>query len=228
MSLREARRLAIRKSVHLALTGLLVLPLIGGLKDYEAYYATLLITASLLYSLQVKRPLALARARALLTAVLDSAMRSGHHIGEVVERVRNVVDELIREAERDYERRWGYLGVLMGATSIYLVATLFTADALVVAILSLAAYDTASAIAGSLIGKVRLPMSNASLEGGLAGFSAYLASLVLVGVEPMTAALVSASAIIAEAYGVEDNLTLPLATSIVYTASTGITPIPGQ
>ena len=228
MSLRGAKGLAIRKTVHLALTGLLALPLLVGLDNYEAYYALLLISASILYSLQVKRPLVLARARTLLMTMLDSAIRSGLHIGEAAERIMSVVEELIREAERDYERRWGYLGVLMGATSIYLVATLFDRDSLIVAVLSLAVYDTASAVAGSLIGRTKLPMSGASLEGGLVGFSAYLASLVLIGVEPIIAVLVSASAIIAEAYGVEDNFSLPLTTSATYTAITGITPIPGQ
>ena len=208
------RGLALRQSLHIGLTALLATPLVAGLEDYAWFYATLLVTASALYSVQVKQPILLIRARELLITGIDVAARRSAQLREAIEHVLAIVEAVLAEAERDYERRWGYLGVLMGAVSTYVVATLFTRDDLVVAVLSLAIYDAASAVAGAAIGRTRLPRSRASVEGGAVGAAAYAASLILIGVDPVKAMLISVVAVLAEAYGVEDNLTLPIATAL--------------
>ncbi len=222
--LESLKAMTFRKAIHIALSIFLVIPFIADLSiiglDMTTYFALLTLVASIIYSIQIKRPLI----TMVIQDVIETARRAVQHQLEPLRDRQDVLSEgllklerhfraILETVERDYERKGGFLGVLMGAIGVTL-SCIFTNWYAVYGIVSIIVYDTASALGGVLFGRNRLPMSNATLEGALTGIAALTLTLYLITGNPIDSLIVSLVAAIAEAYGVEDNLSIPVTTSV--------------
>lgn len=227
---RELRALAYRKLMHILLSILLIIPYIVDLEIYGIsaveYYVILTVIASLVYSAQVKRP--------IITVVLMDTVSNARKailqqlskvpdlpvplesLNDGLTRLEQSFREIMSDIERDYERRSGYLGILMGMVGI-LTSQIVAGNHALYGLLSLMIYDTVSAIAGTLLGHVKLPYSNATMEGLLVGVGALALILFLITNNPVAAIAISIIAALAEAYGIEDNLTIPITVSLAST-----------
>ncbi len=208
----------LRKAIHIAFISLLFFPYALPLVEPRTYYAVLVVSASLLYALQVKQP------QLAVKIINDILYRSEEiferlqrfapgldkpYVKEQYEKFREEIVDMIRSVERDYERKSGYVGILLGIVGVYITNTLFGDTATLTALTSLAVYDTVSGIVGIKRGARRFPRSKATLEGSLAGAIANTA--VLAPFLGPIAIPISVAAMLAEAYGVEDNMSIPLA-----------------
>jgi len=224
------KSLLYRKLIHLLLSLLLIVPLFTGLSsiDTQLYYTVILIGVSLLYIYQVKKP--------LISVVIRDALEDARHnvranilkmtealnatiVKELLvsmDRLEYMFSEFVRSIERDYERKWGYLGVLMGVVGVY-ASFVITGDYAYYGVLALIFYDTSSALFGTLIGRVRMPYSNTTIEGILMGtlvFSLVLAALIGISYLPILY-LTGIALGVAESYSGEDNLTIPIVASLM-------------
>ncbi len=207
----------LRKAIHIAFISLLFIPYAVPLLEPRMYYAALVVSASLLYALQVKQPqLAIKLVNDLLHRSEEMFERLQRfapgmdrlYVREQYERFREEIIDMVRSVERDYEKKSGYVGMLLGIVGIYITNTLFGDLPTLTALTSLAVYDTVSGIVGTKHGKRRFPRSRTSLEGSLAGALANTA--VLAPFLGPSAIIISLAAMLAEAYGVEDNMSIPL------------------
>jgi len=224
---------AVRKAVHVALVAFLALPLLRPdllapfSLDPLKFYAIVLIGAAALNSVQVKKELrgkeALMRISEMRSKLVEELVRSPplsrSSIKEVISLIERSVsrfDEfLIRQLElieRDYERRGGYLGLTLGAVGVAASYMLFGAHS-IYGMIALALVDPVANLVGEAIGKIKLPYTNATLEGSLAGFASLLLLMVVLNVDYFKALLIALLSCLAEAYGVEDNLAIPIASS---------------
>jgi len=221
--------IALRKLIHVILSVFLIIPFIINLNAYgltrTLYFTIITLGVSIIYVVQIKRPIItvvlldslVSARRAIRQQLIRSPLSSAMPLevfDEGLERLEKTVRDLLESVERDYERRGGYLGVLMGALGV-LIGQLLTGDYVIYGILSVIIYDTISALSGVLVGRVRLPYSNATIEGML--FGMLFLSIILYA---FTGQLIGTLAItvttaLAEAYGIEDNLTIPVASSLM-------------
>lgn len=223
-----------RKLLHVLLClGLFVpyiLPL-GGLRDYgvgrEAYYAVLALAATAVNAVVVKRPLIgvelkerlQERRRRLVEELLKLAPSSKipavavvAEFEEKLKRLEDSFEEHISRMERSYERVGGYIGIAHGAIGILASHVVFGGYAFY-GICALTVVDPIAAVVGSLAGAHRVPYSSGTVEGALASSAVFALLLCLCGIDVPRALLISTAASIAELYGVEDNLSIPIATS---------------
>ncbi len=225
----QLRAMALRKLIHVTLSIFLVIPFIVNLRAYglstTQYFTLIVLGVSVIYVIQVKRPIitvvlldALTSARrAILQQVIKSPIASAIPIDALDDsliRLEKTVKELLESVERDYERRGGYLGILMGAIGV-LISQLLTGNYVAYGIVSVIVYDTMSAIGGVLLGRVKLPFSNATMEGALVGMASLAIVLFLLTNQLIGSFAITVVAALAEAYGMEDNLTIPVATSLM-------------
>ncbi|MFP3211162.1 MAG: phosphatidate cytidylyltransferase [Thermocladium sp.] len=222
------KALLYRKLFHLILSVFLIAPFIIGLQLQliTYYYLILLFLAAMLYATQLKRPIiSLVISEALddarqsfrdqLIKILGTIQRGGGD--EVIitfNKLESMFNETLKNIERDYEKRGGYLGVLMGAIGVYASYTAFGSYA-AYGILALIFYDTFSALIGTAIGRHKLPYSTSTIEGSIGGLAIYMLVLLVLGLRPIDLAALGAAVVVSEAYGVEDNLTIPLIASLV-------------
>ncbi|ABW02551.1 hypothetical protein [Caldivirga maquilingensis] len=226
----RVRALLYRKLIHLLLSILLIVPLVIGLEENytEIYYTILLIGAAFLYIYQVKKPLISVVIRSTLEDARNNVKLNILRVAEVLnmtsvkellasmDKLEYTFTEFIKSVERDYERKWGYLGVLMGMVGVYVSYVMVNTYAYY-GVLALMFYDTFSALFGSLIGRTRMPYSSTTIEGIVMG--ALVFSLVvgaLVGLSYLTwLYLVGIALGIVESYSGEDNLAIPVAASLL-------------
>ncbi|WP_069808015.1 phosphatidate cytidylyltransferase [Vulcanisaeta thermophila] len=227
--LEKLKAIALRKLIHVVLSVFLIIPYIANLSliglTTQLYFTILMVSVAFIYVIQVKRPIITAMImdvlvsarRTILQQIMKTSpnlMSSFEALDEGLLRLERTMRELLDVVERDYERRGGYLGILMGIVGV-LASNLIAGDYVFYGIISLIVYDTMSALGGTLLGRVNLPFSNATMEGMLVG----MASLFII-LFPLTGNLISSLAItvaaaLAEAYGIEDNLTIPIVTSLM-------------
>jgi dolichol kinase len=210
----ELRSLFARKFFHVAFVALLAVPFFVEIPA-EWYLAALTFVGGVVYSIQVRQPSAWEEFR-------ENFFRS---LEEVFDRLEDLLpldkpllktqyqnavrqlEELISAAERDYEKRYGYLGVLMGAVGFLVAVSVFGKTHLLASVVSMAVYDAASAVVGTLypgrkIGKL-------SLWGTGAGVFFNLLALMAVGYSAAASLLITAFVVLADALSPEDNLTIP-------------------
>ncbi|ADY00410.1 phosphatidate cytidylyltransferase [Vulcanisaeta moutnovskia 768-28] len=207
----------------------LIIPFIVNLGVYgismTLYFALIALGVSVIYVIQVKRPIitvilldALTSARrSILQQVIKSPIGSAIPIDTLNDglmRLEKTVKELLESVERDYERRGGYLGILMGAIGV-LISLLLTNNYVIYGIISVIVYDTMSALGGVLLGRVKLPFSNATMEGTLVGMASLVTVLFLLTNQLIGSLTITVVAALSEAYGMEDNLAIPVTTSLI-------------
>lgn len=214
----DLRGLLIRKAFHIIGAILLAVPFFVEVRP-PLYYAVLALVAGTFYSIQIKRPQLLLDLRQNIFKSLEDVFNSLDKLVPVgradlktqYDALLVSIEKAIEAAERDYEKRGGYLGLLMGAVGVLVAYNIFGARSLLPAVVGLAVYDVFSALVGMALGRRKLPGTNATVEGVLGGSAPTLAVLIAVGYKPWAALLITAFIIIAEAYGVEDNLAIPIA-----------------
>ncbi|MGC8601576.1 MAG: phosphatidate cytidylyltransferase [Thermoprotei archaeon] len=225
----KLRSIAMRKSFHFMMCVYLLLPFFTDLSSFGLtpliFYALNATAASLIYAAQVKRPIfADALFEALNTtrqSVIQQIARAAPNAKEQIRalddginRIEKSVKDFVDQMERDYEKRGGYLGMFMGAAGV-LIAQAFTGSYVVYGIISVMFYDTMSAVGGVALGRIKIPYSSSTVEGAVIGAASLLVPLFLLTGVKLTALAIPATAIISEAYGIEDNFTIPITTSVV-------------
>ncbi|MCS7103699.1 MAG: hypothetical protein NZ992_07470, partial [Candidatus Korarchaeum sp.] len=152
------------------------------------------------YSMQVKGPPEWLRTSMQLPQI--------RHIETILESF----ERLVSMVERDYERRSGWLGLisgLIGGSSSYFIF----GPHVTYGVLGLFLVDGISTIVGMNFGSKRVPFTAKTVEGTLAGFLSFLIALALITGDFLNALIVASVSSLAELYGIEDNITVPLTSS---------------
>ncbi|MEM0017325.1 MAG: hypothetical protein QXU23_02285 [Candidatus Korarchaeum sp.] len=197
--MRESETL--RKIIHMSFSLLLVIPLI--LRDYiepGIIYGAALAFGGVIYSMQVKGPPEWLKASMQLPQIkqLESLIES--------------FERLVSMVERDYERRSGWLGLmsgLIGGASSYFIFGFHV----IYGVLGLLLVDGISTIVGMNIGVIKVPFTNKTVEGTLAGFLSFSVALTIITGNFSSSLIVASASSLAELYGIEDNITVPLVAS---------------
>ncbi|RLG41632.1 MAG: hypothetical protein DRO05_03420 [Thermoproteota archaeon] len=184
------------------------LPAVETLSDPGVVYALVLIGAAFINAVRIRGPIS----REKVIEFRKKAAEIGP-FGKKIEELLEAVDSLINAMQREYERRAGYLGLVYGTIGIFTAYSLFGYE-VVYGISAMATTDIFSSLIGMAFGKRRIPFSNGTFEGTIAGFLSFLLPLLIVE-PPWRAFILALSASFAEVYGVEDNLSVPLFVSFV-------------
>lgn len=213
----KLRSILLRKGLHITLCFVLLVPYtqlgssIG--IDPLAYYALLAAAAATLNAYQIKRSLLISKIS--VKAILDRFSASLTTIPEVASimlRVEKLVEDLLRDVEREYERRSGYVGLTFGAIGTLTSYALF-ADHTLLGVLALMVVDPIAAVVGYKWGRLRIGENRRSIEGSVAAAASYLMLLVALGYDLPYSLILSIVASLTEAISVEDNLLIPLVVS---------------
>jgi len=221
---RNTRGLILRKFAHMFLALLLLLPLyirdianqlipvvlpkqINYMLSPGVIYAQLLFWAAIMNAFRVKRPIPESRLREIRQKARELP------IGKRIEEIVDSVEKTIRLMMREYEWKAGYFGLVNGTIGVA-VAYLLVGHHVFYGVLAMATTDVYSSLIGSLFGKHKMPFSNGSVEGLIAGFMSYFAVLTFLTSSDM-ACFLAAIASLVELYGIEDNLSIPVVVSIV-------------
>jgi len=193
----------LRKVIHILFSSVLLAPMmVMDLVDPKLVYAVALAVGGWIYSVQVKGP--------------PQWLKAGMQIPQPkgVEIVLDSFNRLVNLVERDYERRAGWLGALSGligvSSSYFLFGSLASYG-----IFALITTDGLSSIVGISIGRIKIPMADGTVEGTAAGLISYLILLQCLIGDPYLAALIAVSSSVAELYGGEDNIAVPLVSTLV-------------
>lgn len=228
----NVKKVIFRKLIHVLLTLILLPPLITDIQVYlhltpTQYYALCSIGALTIYILSLKiRTLGLINQISLNMSSFIKRYFSSIStqyltqftiiMQNFVHRVENVFKELMEYIVRDYEIKYGYLGLVAGAVSVFCSYVLFNKLA-ILGILALLIYDSLSAIFGTLIGRHRIPFSTVSIEGCLIAGTIYAIALhFILNITLPIAIILALVAIVIEAYLIEDNLMYPLLIPLAY------------
>ena len=217
------RNIILRKTLHIGMCLFLLLPYLINLNEYNKllYYSILLIVAAEINSLILKKPLLSVklkenfeknRKRILLTLYKSTAIKELIDLETKLSKLESLIQEQIRQIEREYERKGGYIGIVYGLLGVTLSQLFFSNEAYY-GILALTIIDPLTALIGAVYGRIKIPYTNGSLEGSLTAFIVFYLTLVLLGFRPERATLVSLISCLAELFSSEDNLALPLVTS---------------
>jgi len=216
---KDFKNLAIRKTIHAIMTLLLaspalVIPMLPDKlflfqrPDPTWIYGLLMVAVAWVNALRVKGP-AVSLSPEELEALLQKTP-----MGQRVDAAVRWLENLARQVEREYEKRAGWVGLMHGVLGVGISYFLFGSN-FVWGVLALATTDVASALVGASLGRRRMPFASAStVEGTLAGFLVFL-PIASLHWTPLQAVLLAAAAAFSEAYGVEDNLEVPFAVSLV-------------
>jgi len=229
----------LRKVLHVLLSVVLLLPFnqyftellqnSWGITPRE-YYAALTVTAAFVNATQIRRPLI----REELLKVMRSARRKAmdeiknlflskvsskvtfislvDKLDEALTKLETTFSNQIRMLERSYERVSGYIGVTLGMVSVFSSFILFGNYAFY-GVLALMVVDPTTALITRLLGRKLLPMSRTSVEGVVASTILFSLILLALGIDIIKSLSISIVAALVEAYGIEDNLSIPLAVS---------------
>jgi len=225
-------REALRKSIHLVLSLILLLPFIlssfGMDVDTAVFYSILSILALTWNAVQIKKPLLRSEVKNFMRESREKFFKeiknflplksqvTSHVLDKIDEKIRvieELVDSQLSAMERDYERRGGYIGLTYGVLGVTISYFLFGKYAFY-GVVSLATVDLLATIVGGLAGAHKLPFTGKSFEGSLSGAILFFIVLVLIGIPPLNALILTIVAAIVEAYAIEDNLLLPLFVSL--------------
>lgn len=183
-------------------------PIMEVLVDPGSVYAMIVIGAALINAFRIKSPIAEEKLVEFRRKITEMSP-----FGKKIEEIMEIMDSFVNAMQRDYERRAGYLGLVYGTVGVFIAYTLFGYE-VIYGIAALATTDIFSSLGGMTFGKRKLPFSNGTLEGTIIGFFSFLFPLLFV--EPVNRAIIlAAAASFVEAYGVEDNLSVPVFVSFI-------------
>ncbi len=230
----------LRKIVHILLCFLLMLPLtelytqivypLVGLTAIQ-YYSILTISAAFINAVQIKRPLIkdeifktmqLSRKKILdeIKNIVLSRSKKSQKIIVLMEKLdasltklETMFYEQISYMERSHERITGYVGMTFGALSVLCAYLLVEEDAFY-GVLALMIIDPITAVV-SCKTKRKLPYSRTSPYGSLLGFVIFSFVLTIIGVNLTNALILALIGVLVEAYGIEDNISLPIIVSLI-------------
>jgi dolichol kinase len=211
----ELRSLFARKFFHVIFVALLAVPLFVEVPA-ELYIAALTLVGGFVYSIQVRQPLVWEEFRQNFFKSLEEAFTRLEQLlpldrpllrSQYQAAVRQL-EELMLAAERDYEKRHGYLGILMGAVGFLVAVAIFGKAHLLASVVSMVVYDAVSAVVGNLLQGWRIA-GKLTLWGTGAGALSNMLALVAVGYPAPSALLITAFVVLADALSPEDNLTIP-------------------
>jgi len=211
----ELRSLFARKFFHVIFVALLAVPLFVEVPA-ELYIAVLTLVGGFVYSIQVRQPLVWEEFRQNFFRSLEEAFTRLEQLlpldkpllrSQYQAAVRQL-EELMLAAERDYEKRHGYLGILMGAVGFLVAVAIFGKAHLLASVVSMLVYDAVSAVVGTLLQGWRIA-GKLTLWGTGAGALSNVLALVAVGYPASSALLITAFVVLADALSPEDNLTIP-------------------
>ncbi|RLE87683.1 MAG: hypothetical protein DRJ49_06100 [Thermoprotei archaeon] len=224
-----------RKLVHVLLSMILFLPLVNSdlLAAYGVsvvqFYIILVLISLYLNVIQIRRPSLRKELKDIIRAtrykVIEQVMKilklkelkAGSMIEEFeyrLEKIEDILDSLIGSMEREYEKRWGYIGATFATSTVLAMYTLF-GEYVKYGILGLLVFDPMAAVGGFLLGRHRWPLVEATIEGSiLASLIYFTILLVLIKSSPILALVTTTAVMFAEAYGVEDNISITLAGTI--------------
>ncbi|ABL87912.1 conserved hypothetical protein [Pyrobaculum islandicum DSM 4184] len=213
----ELRALLARKIFHVIFVLLLAVPVFAQIPA-EPYIAFLAFVSGIVYSIQVKKPYMWEEFRQNFFRTIEEIFDRLEILlpldkPELKTQYQNAVrqlEQLIVTAERDYEKRHGYLGILMGAVGFLITLTIFGSSHITVSLVSMAVYDAISAIAGTVFGGKRA-LGKLTIWGTFSGAICNILALTAVGVPPLKATVITIFVVIADALSYEDNLTIPIA-----------------
>jgi dolichol kinase len=211
----ELRSLFARKFFHVAFVALLAVPFFVEIPA-EWYLAALTFVGGVVYSIQVRQPSAWEEFRENFFRSLEEVFNRLEDLLPLDKpllktQYQNAVrqlEEMILAAERDYEKRYGYLGILMGAVGFLVAVAIFGKAHLLASVVSMAVYDAVSAVVGTLLQGWRIA-GKLTLWGTGAGALSNVLALVAVGYSAFSALLITAFVVLADALSPEDNLTIP-------------------
>ena len=219
----DVLKVSLRKLLHLTMSLALLLPYLAEVEGLDAltYYALLSIIAAAVNSFIVKRPLLSVKLKESFEKrrrrVLEALSKTSPAILDLnakLLKLEGLIQEQIRQIEREYERKGGYIGIVHGLVGVLSSQIIFGNDTFY-GVLALAVVDPVAAVVGTLIGRFRVESLGISLEGSLSSLIAFYAVLSLTTrVAPHQALAISITATLAEAVSIEDNLTLPLVASM--------------
>lgn len=223
----------VRKSLHFILSLILLSPFVLSyfeiVFDKTVFYSVLSILTLTFNAIQIKRPLLRSEVKKFMRnsrekffidiknfIPVKSQVTSNvlDRIEEKIRGVEDLIDYQLSTLERDYEKRGGYVGLTYGVLGVTLSYFLFN-DYVLYGVISLATIDSVATLMGGLKGTHRLPFTSKTVEGSISGSLAFLTALILIGVSPLDSLILSAVAMVVEAYAVEDNLLLPLFVSFL-------------
>ncbi len=229
-----------RKLLHIVFSLALLIPLtpvyshtvarIAGCTPHEVIattYVAIALGAMFFNSLQIRLPsfrenaLSIVRdVRKKVVAQLRQASRRGklvealaqylEELDKIFDRAEDRMLNLIREVERDYEKRFGYVAVTFAVASTAFSYILF-GTYVMWGILALAIVDGVSAIVTSIVPKPRI--AKHSIPSMLATYATFLTLATAVSHDLSKSAVLSLVALVTEMLSPEDNLTLPLIVS---------------
>ena len=231
-------RVVKRKVLHIALSLLLLLPMTppvinlvaqlgGDPKQFPLVtYSILALGAALFNSLQIRIPQYREKMISLSREVrrkvinyfrnvvprMESFAKQLEEINKAFDRIEENFNKFVSDIEREYERRYGYVAITFALLSIALSYALFSSYTMY-GILALAVVDSVSAMITKILPKPRLYKH--SLWSVVITYGAFLAVLAAAGAGIWKAMLIALVAVAAENLGIEDNLTLPIATSAI-------------
>uniref|UniRef100_A0A7J3JPQ9 Phosphatidate cytidylyltransferase n=1 Tax=Ignisphaera aggregans TaxID=334771 RepID=A0A7J3JPQ9_9CREN len=228
----------LRKMIHLMFALALAIPLtpfyrqifldIGFPYDATVFtYALLTFISAFINSLQIRVPSIYA---ASLKMLRDFRKKVIEYISENI-KVENISDilrdidgafdkheekftEFITSVEREYERKYGYIGMTFGIVSITLAYTLFGSLPTLYGILALVVVDPITAIVTLLTVERFKKISKHTIPSIIAAFTAYTITCFLIDNNITTAISISLIAVLIELFSPEDNLTLPLIVAV--------------
>ena len=229
----------LRKAVHIIFCAILLLPLTKVLSlipmDIEPlqYYLSLGVIAATVNSIQVKRPLLsveirermISARKRILEEILNlrimkilplgqKVIEGIDELGDMLEKLESSFNEQIRRMERSYEKVGGYIGVTLGIIGVAFSYAMVR-DYTIYGIYALMIMDPVGAIIGIMYGRNRIPFSNATIEGAAAEFIVFTIFLVFaLSIDVYRSILIALIATVAEVFGVEDNLFIPVAVSL--------------
>jgi len=225
-----------RKIVHILLSMILLIPLVYSnlLSPYGInvvqFYVMLVLISLYLNAVHIRIPSLRSELKSFIRTarykVMEQMMKflklkelgASSVVEELeyrLERIEDILDSLIGSMEREYERRWGYIGVTFTTSTVLAMYILF-GEYVKYGILGLLIFDPIAAIGGFLLGRHKWPLVTATIEGSVLASIVYLIFIiVLTKATPILALAITLAIMLAEAYGIEDNVSIILAGTIV-------------
>ncbi|MEM0027180.1 MAG: hypothetical protein QXT53_06480 [Ignisphaera sp.] len=233
----------VRKILHTIFTLLLLLPLSTPYKSLVSNmfcgvdptlltYSILLFVSAFINTIQIKMPyirmILLNMFRDYRKKILEyiSSSQANTPLSELAKELDGIFsryeDHLISfidKIERDYEKRYGYVSITFALLSIFLSYVLWGVD-VYIGILALAITDSITSIVTILDRRGRKLFKH-SIKSYAIAFLVFASILVLLTRNAFISILISAISVVIEMLSPEDNLTIPLVTTLAFSALKG-------